>query len=63
MNVYAVVLSCERHYGNGYMRREVEPAQKVIAEDGDSAVKKAKEKVKFTNPVLEGLTCLEGNVE
>lgn len=63
MNVYAVTLSCIQHYGNGYMKRETASPQKIVAENGEQAVKKAKAKVSWTKPILEELKILESNVE
>lgn len=63
MNIYKVTLSCIRHYGNGYKKREDEQTQTISAKDGDAAVRKAKKKVAFAEPLLEGLERLIENVD
>lgn len=64
-NVYAVTLSVIRHYGNNHTERSnYETPQKIVAENGDEAVQKAKEKVgSYSKPILEGLVVLQSGVE
>lgn len=62
MNVYKVGLACERHYGNGYKRRDVEYII-VSAGTGEKAVEKAKKKVAHASPELEELHVLIKGVD
>jgi hypothetical protein len=63
VNIYEVTLSSFRSYGNGYKKRENGSPMKILAKDGDAAVKKAKAKISFAEPILEGLELLVTEVD
>lgn len=63
MNVYKVILACERHYGNGHKERGIQPPRLFFAKNGDDAVKKAKKSVESFDPTLEGLELVLENVQ
>lgn len=55
MNVYEVVFITRHHYGNGHMEREEDSPIRIVAKDGEDAVKKAKKKVLSDEPRLESI--------
>lgn len=63
MNIYEVVFKTKRHYGNGYIQYEEDTPMRIMAEDGEQAVKKARKKISFAEPILESLTKVMNNVD
>lgn len=62
MNIYEVILCTNHHYGNGHIERENEQPRRVLAKDGESAVKKAKKEIAYSEPTLEGLKLVMSDV-